>query len=101
MLDSLKSESKPKAATANNVLSEDDAHSRAVMNDFVAVLGSVRVNYEASLKEAMALLDVAAQQPKAQELLAKLAKDIDETLKDKMGGRGMMSAEGGGRRGRP
>jgi len=103
MLDSLKSESKPKAATANNVLSEDEARTQAVMNDFMAVLGSVKTNYDASLKEAMALLDASAQQPKAQELLAKLAKDVDETMKDKMGGRGMMAgAEGGARgRGRP
>ncbi len=99
MLDSLKSESKPKAATANNVLSEDDAHTQAVMNDFMAALGIVRTNYEASLKEAMALLDAAAQQPKAQELLAKQAKDNEETLKDKLGARGaMMGADAGRKR---
>lgn len=60
----------------------------------VGVVQTIRDSYGAALKEAMPLIE-ESQKPKADELLKKLAEESDETLREKLGGRG----GGGGRRG--
>jgi hypothetical protein len=62
------------------------------------VVKAIRVNYDASTAPAMALLD-EGQKSAAQGLLEKLAKETDEMLRDKMGGRA--GGPPGGRPGRP
>jgi hypothetical protein len=50
-----------------------------------AVVGTIRQNYDASLKDALTMLD-DGQRTAANELLEKQRKDAQETLRDKMGG---------------
>ena len=96
-LDSLKSETKPRAVnTAGGT--DDQTRVSLATNDFMAVFASIRLNYEESLKDAMPLLDATTQVPKATELLAKAAKDAEEMLQDKLGARA--AAVGGFRAGR-
>jgi len=64
---------------------------RARMNEARRTVGAVvftiRQNYDASLKEALPLLD-DAQRATANELLEKQRQEAQEMLREKMGGRG-------------
>jgi hypothetical protein len=61
---------------------------------------SIRENFSASLKEALALLD-ESQQKAANDLVAKQQSEAEEMLQDKLGGRGNGEQPSAGRRGRP
>jgi len=72
---------------------QDVERARAMMtrDELGGVLKAIRGNYDASLKEALLLLD-ATQAPKADELLKKQAAESEKTIRENLGG-------GGGRRG--
>jgi ribosomal protein L7/L12 len=101
ILDSLRKDSKapPAAAkdrgTQTEMAQEKAMEERTRMSKAIREAGSVvkeiRGNYDASLKDALALLD-ENQKKTADELLTKLNKDAEEMLADKM------SMPGGGRR---
>jgi hypothetical protein len=97
-LDSLRKESKASAKPSD----EDRSRMMGARRGVMTVLGDIRANYEASLKEALALLD-ESQQKTANELVQKQSQEAEEMLKDKLGGRGGPSGAEGGeeRRGRP
>jgi hypothetical protein len=91
-LDSLRQAMRPMAGLDADAEQARQSMTReSVMGTVVAIRGV----YDASLKDALALLD-DGQKTKADEVLKKLAEDTDETMKNKLGGRG---AGGGGRRG--
>jgi hypothetical protein len=88
-LDSLRAELKRPATS-------DDARPLTTRGEVTRVVGEVRANYEAALKDALALLD-EGQQKTATELVGKQNEDAEKMLSEKLGGRG----GGMGRGGRP
>jgi hypothetical protein len=70
---------------------EDRSRMMSARNQVMTVITDIRSSYEASLKEALPLLD-EEQQKKASELLDKQKGENEEVLKEKLGG-------GRGRRG--
>jgi ribosomal protein L7/L12 len=83
-LDSLRQAMRPRAGEDPDV---ERARTALAREAVVGVVRAIRDNYAASLKEALPLLD-AAQQPRADELLKKQAEKAEETLREKLGGRG-------------
>jgi len=63
----------------------DQAHLRMVYVGLTNVLGEVRSNYDAAAKDALATLD-ADQQAKAAELLDKQKEDVENFMKERLGG---------------
>ena len=98
-LDSLRSELKMNGKTPTD---DDRAHMASARHEAGDVVTSIRGNYDASLKDATALLD-ETQRTTATELLAKQSTDAEEMLAEKLGGGG--GAPGAdaarGKRGRP
>jgi len=91
-LDSLRNEIRPRAGADPDF---ENVRTQIARETVVGAVKVIRGNYEASLKDAMAVLN-DEQKPKAEEMLAKQNADADKTLRDKLGGgRG----GGGGRRG--
>jgi len=82
-LDSLRNELKPAARASE----EDDARKRAARGGVMAVITTIRANYDASLSEALASFD-EPQKKTAAELLAKLKEETNQMLREKVGGRG-------------
>lgn len=79
-VDSLLHELHPSMA---NPSSEERARLRNASDGMTAVLNDVRANYDASSKEALALLD-ADQQTKANELLAKQREEREKMIREKL-----------------
>ncbi|MCC7194946.1 MAG: hypothetical protein IT356_05260 [Gemmatimonadaceae bacterium] len=93
VLDSLRNATRARAGENADV---ERVRVQMAREEAAGVVKAIRDGYQAKLADAMAVLD-ESQKPKAEELLARQAKESEETLKDKMGaGRGGM---GGGRRG--
>jgi hypothetical protein len=94
VLDSLRMAMRPRAGADEDV---ERVRTQLVRQEVVDLVKAIREGYDAKLKEAVALLD-ESQKAKADELVAKQAREAEETLAKAFGGgRGM----GGGRRGRP
>lgn len=86
-LDSLRKVMKPSATP-----SEDDrTRMMAARSGVMSTVADIRANYDASLKEAMPLLD-EAQQKTANDLLQKQTADAEHMLAEKLNGRGGRSA---------
>ena len=83
-LDSLRSEMRPPARTPTD---DDRAKLMAARRGVTQVVATIRGNYDASLKEATALLNESQQQT-AKELLDKQSKEAEEMLGEKLGGGG-------------
>ena len=81
-LDSLRRAAQPPLHDPSD---DDKARMMSARRTAVSVVGAIRDNYDASLKDALALLD-ETQRPKAVELTEKQRKDAEDTLKDKLGG---------------
>jgi hypothetical protein len=82
-LDSLRKESK-----ASSPPSEDDRNRvLSARRGVMSVVADIRAQYEASLKEAMSLLD-ESQQKTATDLVQKQSQEAEEMLREKLGGRG-------------
>ncbi len=95
VLDSLRIAMRPRAGADEEV---ERVRIQLARQDVMDLVKAIREGYDAKLKEAVALLD-ESQKAKADELVARQAKDAEETLAKALGGgRGAM---GGGRRGRP
>ncbi|MEA3245511.1 MAG: Spy/CpxP family protein refolding chaperone [Gemmatimonadota bacterium] len=95
VLDSLRTAMRPRAGADEDV---ERVRTQLARQDVVDVVKAIRDGYDAKLKEAVALLD-DTQKAKADELVARQARDSEEMLAKALGGgRGGM---GGGRRGRP
>ncbi len=94
-LDSLKKEAKPK--TSGDPSAEDEAHLVIAREALQGVVRDIRASYEEAAKNLEGLDD--AQKATATSVLAKNTEQMQEMLRDKMGGRG--GAPGGGGRGRP
>lgn len=97
-LDSLRIETRPKAVTPTD---EDRTRMAIARHELGAVVKAIRANYDATLKDALPVLD-EAQRTKAAELLQKQSKDAEETLRNRLGAdAGGDAGAMGGRRGRP
>jgi hypothetical protein len=99
-MDSLRSEMKPPAHTPTD---EDRAKMMSARGAVSEVLSSIRGNYDASVKDATALLD-ESQRNTANELLGKQSKDAEEMLNEKLGGGTKDAGDAGaakGKRGKP
>ncbi len=91
-LDSLRRAAQPpmRANDPNNPTSQGDEDRDRMMSarrGFTAVVATIRENYDASAKDALAILD-ETQQKTATDLLEKQKKDAEEMIRDRMGGRG-------------
>jgi len=97
-LDSLRIETKPKAVTPTD---DDRTRMMIARHELAAVVKAIRASYDATLKDAMPILD-ETQQKRANELLQKQSKEADDMLREKLGGdTGSDDGAMGGRRGRP
>jgi ribosomal protein L7/L12 len=96
MLDSLRQAMRFRAGADSLAERARTGMAREAVN---GVVKTIRDSYDAALKEAMPIIE-ESQKPKADELLKKLAEETDETLREKLGGRGG-GFGGGGRRGGP
>ena len=94
LLDSLKKEAKPK--TSGEPSAEDEARLVIARESLQGVVRDIRASYEDAAKNIEGLDE--AQKAPATAVLSKNAEQMQEMLRDKMGGRG--GAPGGGR-GRP
>jgi len=81
-LDSLRRAAQPPLHDPSD---DDKARMMSARRTAMSVVGAIRDNYDASLKDALALLD-ETQRPKAVELTEKQRKDAEDTMKDKLGG---------------
>jgi hypothetical protein len=81
-LDSLRRLAQPPAREPTD---DDRARMMDARRTVVAVVTTIRGNYDASLGQALALLD-ESQRTKANELVDKLRKDAEEMLREKLGG---------------
>jgi hypothetical protein len=95
LLDSLKKEAKPK--TSGDPSAEDEARLVIAREGLQGVVRDIRASYDEAAKNVEGLDD--AQKATATSVLAKNTEQMQEMLRDKMGGRG--GAPGGGGRGRP
>jgi hypothetical protein len=95
-LDSLRRETRPPAKTTD----DDRARMMRARRDAMGVVKEIRGNYDASLKEALPLLD-DTQRGTADGLLQKQSADAEKMLSEKMGSRGGDGGEGGRSGGRP
>jgi len=71
----------------SNPTPDDKTRARNANSGLMNVLAEVRANYDASGKDAVALL-TPDQQTKATELLTKQREEADKTLREKLGGGG-------------
>jgi gas vesicle protein len=84
-VDSLIHELRP---SSNTPTADEKIRLRSANSSLMNVIGDIRMNYDASAKDAVALL-TADQQTKANELLAKQREEADRTVREKLGsGRG-------------
>jgi hypothetical protein len=83
-VDSLLHEAKTAASGSND---ESRAKGREATQGLMSVVRQVQSNYDAAVTEATAAFD-AEQQTKVKEILAKLAEDNDNMLKERLGGEG-------------
>jgi len=81
-LDSLRRAAQPPLHDATD---DDRARMMEARRTFTAVVGTIRENYDASLKDALALLD-DTQKTSANELLDKQRKEAQDMLREKLGG---------------
>lgn len=81
-LDSLRRAAQPPAHEPDD---EDRARMMSARRTMTAVVGTIRENYDAALKDALPLL-TDEQQKTANEQLEKQRKDADDTLREKLGG---------------
>jgi hypothetical protein len=82
-LDSLRRAAQPPLHDPSD---DDKARMMSARRTAVSVVSAIRDNYDASLKDALAVLD-ETQRPKAVELTEKQRKDAEDALKDKLGAR--------------
>ncbi|MEP6494226.1 MAG: hypothetical protein ABJF01_16205 [bacterium] len=81
-VDSLVRELRPPSGTPS---ADDNSRMRNARLGLSEVIADVRTNYDASAKDAIALL-TPDQQPKANDLVAKQREECDKMLRDKLGG---------------
>lgn len=81
-LDSLRRASQPPLHDPSD---EDRSRMMSARRGFGEVVKTIRESYDASEKDAVALLD-ESQKPKATELLDKQRKDTADTIRQKLGG---------------
>jgi hypothetical protein len=80
-LDSLRRAAQPPLHAASD---DDRAQMNAARRTFGTVIATIRGNYDASLKDALSLLD-ETQRSRANEMLEKQRKDAEDVLHDKLG----------------
>ena len=97
-LDSLRKESRPSTRPSD----DDRTRMMSVRREVTGVVKDIRTNYDASLKDALAVLD-ESQRTTANGLLQKQSEEAERMLGEKLGGRsgGEPGGEGGRRGGRP
>ncbi len=83
-LDSLKRAAQPPLRSGDPTDEERDRMMTA-RRGLSAVVGTIRGNYEASAKDAMAILD-ETQQKTATDMLTKQAQEADDMVREKLGG---------------
>lgn len=88
MVDSIRKDLRPGTSA------EDEARVALAREAMMGVIRDIRGSYDAAAKDAVSKLD-ESQQKTAQEILQKSNEDLQEMLRDKMGGRG--GPPGGGR----
>jgi hypothetical protein len=81
LVDSLRRDLRPGTSA------EDEARVVLAREAMMGVVRDIRASYDAAVKDAVAKLD-EGQQKTAQDVLQKNAEDLQEMLRDKMGGRG-------------
>lgn len=92
LVDSLKKEMKPGPE------SEDEARVVIAREAMMGVVRDIRTSFDAAAKDAVATFD-EAQQKTAQDVLKKNAEEMQELLRNKMGGGGRGGPPGGRGRG--
>ena len=95
-LDSLRKASRPSLRPSD----DDRTRMMNVRREVMGVVKDIRSNYDASLKEALAVLD-ESQRATADGLVQKQNEEAENMLRDKMGRGGEPGGEGGRRGGRP
>ena len=93
LLDSLKKDAKPR--TSGTPSAEDEARLVIARESLRSLVSDVQVTYDEAAKSALPMLD-ESQKPAGEKLLQKYTENMQEMLRDKMGGR-PPSAVGGGR----
>ncbi len=78
---------------------EDQARMVIARESLMGVVREIQANYKVAVDEVMPAFD-ESQTPVAKELLDKHRKEVDETMRSKMGGRGGAPGHGPGRGGR-
>ncbi len=96
IMDSLKRDAKPR--TSGTPSAEDEAILVIARESLRGVVADIRSSYDAAAKDAVSSLD-ESQKPAAEKLMEKYHEEMQDMLREKLGGRG--GAPGGGRGGRP
>jgi len=96
LLDSLKKDAKPK--TSGTPSTEEELRLVLARDALTGVVGDIRMSFDAAAREGLPGLD-ESQQKASQELMKKYNEEMQDMLREKMGGRG--GAPGGRGRGGP
>jgi hypothetical protein len=91
LLDSLKKDAKPK--TSGTPSTEDELRMVLAQDAMSGVVRDIRTSFDAAAKQGLPGLD-EAQQKSHQELMKKYDEEMQEMLREKMGGRGGRSGGG-------
>ena len=98
LLDSLKKDARPR--TSGTPSTEDETRMVIARESLNGVVRDIRLSFDAAAKEGVAGLD-EVQQKTTQELMQKYAEEMQDMLRDKLGGRGGGGGPPAGRGGRP
>jgi len=98
LLDSLKKDAKPK--TSGTPSAEDEVRMVLAREALSGVVRDIRFSFDAAAKEGVPGLD-ESQQKTAQELIAKYDAEMQDMLREKLGGRGGSGGPPAGRGGGP
>ena len=98
LLDSLKKDARPK--TSGTPSAEDEVRMVLAREALSGVVRDIRLSFDAAAKEGVPGLD-EGQQKTAQVLMEKYNEEMQDMLREKLGGRGSGGGPPPGRGGRP